>query len=206
MRNTLIWTQILYVREKVWIFFWLELQCSLMFPKCCSVCFLFCFFSTSLEARVWLAQSLFCSLKNRTMAPLQFLYSVSSLRHLPSSAVKNGTDVACFHFRKWHQTQICKVNDCTQEINPENEIWGLITLYLFREVYLTCWVLESALFSLLLCTPCPLCNGVFFIFSEVVRYSDIEGQRPCKLHRLCCKSHPLQLFSPALMCIFFFFP
>lgn len=95
------------------------------------------FFSISLKARVWLAQSLFCSLKNRTMAPLQFLYSVSSLRHLPSSAVKNGTDVACFHFRKWHQTQICKVNDCTQEINPENEIWGLITLYLFREVYLT---------------------------------------------------------------------
>lgn len=35
------------------------------------------------------------------------------------------------------------------------------------------------------CTPQPHCKGVFRF--GVVRYSDIEGQRPYKLHRSCCK-------------------
>lgn len=158
MRKTLIWTQILY--EKVWIFF--DLNCSVVW--CFQNAVLFFFLFPWEPACDWHSPC-FVPSKNRTMAPLQFLYSVSSLRHLPSSAVKNGTDVACFQFRKWHQAQICKVNDCTQEISPETKIWGLITLYLFREVHLPS--LESwnlPLFSLLSCTPWPLCNGVFFLF------------------------------------------
>lgn len=130
---------------------------------------------------------------------------MSSLRHLPNSAVKNGTNVALLLYFSFFPSFLwslqCHQVQVPQEINTGRNaifLWGL-SLKISR--YLLCnwgafsisWILEYNLFfpvslSLSL-SPVHLSHVVmvfdFFFPPGVVRYSDIEGQRPYKLHRLC---------------------
>lgn len=85
---------------------------------------------------------------------------------------------------------------------------GFITWYLFFDRWF--WGGGGVCFVLGIFFPSSPAHHthivmVCLIFSGVVRYSDIEGQRPCKLHRLCCKVilslTIFLLFSPALMFI-----
>lgn len=54
--------------------------------------------------------------------------------------------------------RFAKLNDCTQETNPENKIWGLVTLYLFREVHVTS--VESWNLPYFPCSPAHLALSV----------------------------------------------
>lgn len=84
----------------MWILIWLEeLQCSLIHVSKMLFCLFYIFFSSKGSAIS--SQTRIATFKNKNHGFLQFLNSVSSLRHLPnSSAVKNGTNVALLLYLK----------------------------------------------------------------------------------------------------------
>lgn len=166
--------------------------------------FFFSFFFFFLIGSVTLTRSLTATIskkktkkKTQNHGFLQFLNSVSSLRHLPNSAVKNGTNVAhllLFYFSflwsfQCHQVQVLLLHLFPQEINTGKKkkksnisvrtifkspgIYFVIEMLFFASV--ESWNMSFFFFFFFLkfsCTPQPHCNGVIdFLWScEVLRY------------------------------------